>query len=214
LAVIFTTLALSLGGLIAGGHLADALKTTLPTIPARLVRKIFNPLFIFLGWGCWLGAILLAIFPPSNRWRGEVLFSLVFAPAGCLLRYFASTGLNNLVVTFPLGTFAVNMFGTAVEGMAYDVQHVGVGIMGLSGGGRIGCQVLQGVMDGFCGSLTTVSTLVAEMKSLRRKRHAYVYGVVSVVGGLALMLVIMGSVKWTVGFGQTVCETGYTSKVS
>jgi fluoride exporter len=214
LAVIITTLALSLGGLIAGGHLADALQAHLPSLPPRLIRKALNPLMVLLGWGCWLGAILLAIFPPSDRWRGEVLFSLVFAPAGCLLRYYASSGLNALVVTFPLGTFAVNMFGVAVEGMAYDVQHVGVGIMGLPGGGRIGCQVLQGVMDGFCGSLTTVSTWVAEMKSLRRKRDGYVYAGVSVLGGLALMVVIMGSVKWTVGFGQTGCETGYTSKVS
>jgi hypothetical protein len=59
-----------------------------------------------------------------------------------------------------------------------------------------------------------VSTWVAEMKSLRRKRDGYVYAGVSVLGGLALMVVIMGSVKWTVGFGQTGCETGYTSKVS
>ncbi|KAF1826927.1 uncharacterized protein K489DRAFT_289261, partial [Dissoconium aciculare CBS 342.82] len=204
LAVVSTTLALSLGGLIVGAHLAQSLERHLPVLPPLLLRKALDPLMVFLGWGCWLGAVLLAIFPPSEAWRGEVLFALVFAPAGCLLRYYSSSTLNSLVVTFPLGTFAVNMFGSAVEGMAYDVQHVGVGIMGLPGGGRIGCQILQGVMDGFCGSLTTVSTFVAEIRALRR-RHAYTYALVSVLGSLGLMLVIMGSVRWTVGWGEAVC---------
>jgi CrcB protein len=49
-------------------------------------------------------------------------------------------------------------------------------------------------MDGFCGALTTVSTFVAELNGLRRM-HAWMYGAASVVGGLAVMLVVMGSVR-------------------
>lgn len=115
----------------------------------------------------------------------------------------------------------MNMFGTAMEGMCYDLQHVGIGSSAAAalriGGGRIGCQVLQGVMDGFCGCLTTVSTWVAEIHGLSsqdgKKKYAYWYAGASVLGGLGLMVVIMGSVRWSVGFEEAVCNTGYPNKV-
>jgi CrcB protein len=104
------------------------------------------------------------------------------------------------------------MFGTAIEGMCYDIQHVGVGVNGAVGGGIVGCQVLQGVQDGFCGCLTTVSTWVGEIKGLKR-RSGYFYCVASVLGGLGLVVVIMGSVRWSVGWREPVCDTGYVSKI-
>jgi len=216
LGIIIATIALSLGGMIIGTHVALFIERCTPRLSSRLLSRILDPLMLVLGWGCWLGAIFLAIWPPdrfdgNEQWRGTVLFALVFAPLGCLLRFYASLKLNPLVPSFPLGTFAVNMLGTAVEGMCYDIQHVGVGIMGMVGGGRVGCQVLQGVQDGFCGCLTTVSTWVAEINGLKR-RNGYVYAFVSVVGGLCLMVVIMGSVRWTVGFSSSVCDTGYPNK--
>lgn len=225
LAVIISTLALSLGGLLVGAHIAVFMEDITPSLPVGFVRRVLDPLMIFLGWGCWLGAIFMSIWPPdrpggpssrgswaNETWRGEVLFALIFAPLGCLLRFYASLKLNGLVVTFPLGTFAVNMLGTAIEGMCYDVQHVGVGMTGLNGGGRIGCQILQGVMDGFCGCLTTISTWVSEINGLKRK-HGYLYAFASLVGGLCLMVIIMGSVQWSHGFSSPVCNTGYPSKV-
>ncbi|KAK4554441.1 hypothetical protein LTR86_008649 [Recurvomyces mirabilis] len=211
-AVVLTTLALSLGGLIVGAHLALAFDRITPRIHTPITCRLIDPLMVFLGFGCWLGAVFLTIWPPHQTWRGEVLFALVFAPAGCLLRFYASQKLNGLVAVFPLGTFAVNMLGTAIEGMCYDVQHVGVGIMGMTGGGRIGCQVLQGVQDGFCGCLTTVSTWVSEINGLKR-RHGYVYAFASVIGALCLMVVIMGSVRWTVGYSTPVCNVGYPNKI-
>ncbi len=74
-----------------------------------------------------------------------------------------------------------------MEGMFFDLQHAPIGA-----GTRVGCQVLQGGMDGFCGCLTTVSTWVAELKGFRM-RHAYKYGGVSIGMGLGLMVVIIGS---------------------
>lgn len=215
-AVVISTIALSLGGLIIGAHVALFLGRFTPRLSSRLSALILDPLMLLLGWGSWLGAVFLAIWPPdrfggNEQWRGTVLFALVFAPLGCLLRFYASLKLNPLVPSFPLGTFAVNMFGTAIEGMCYDIQHVGVGVMGMVGGGRVGCQVLQGVQDGFCGCLTTVSTWVGEINGLKR-RNGYVYAFGSVVGGLCLMVVIMGSVRWTVGFESPVCDTGYPNK--
>ncbi|KAL6239727.1 hypothetical protein BDW75DRAFT_198131 [Aspergillus navahoensis] len=204
IAVVLTTVSLSLSALIAGSHLALALNhLPIPhTLPFRLTRHIIDPLFTILGLGSWLGTILLAIFPPIGHkaWRGDALFAIVFAPLGALLRFYISSWLNARIPSFPLGTFAVNIVGTIILAMCYDLQHVEVGASAL-----VSCQVLQGVMDGFCGCATTVSTWVAELNGLKKRIEAYVYGVVSVGVALGFFVVITGSLKWTVGFVEPVC---------
>jgi len=197
LAVVITTVALSLGGLMLGAHCAMATERLIPSFPYSTTRRIIDPLFVFLGWGCWAGTIVMAIFPPHDAWRGQVVFALVFSPLGCLARFYLALYLNGKMATFPLGTLAANLTGTAVLGMAWDLAHV-------QSGGVLGCQVLQGVEDGFCGSLTTVSTWVAELNGLRR-RSAYIYGCASVLTSLAVMVLIMGGLRWTDGWSALMC---------
>ncbi|KAL5000316.1 CrcB-like protein-domain-containing protein [Aspergillus recurvatus] len=203
-AVILTTVSLSLSALIAGSHLALALNHfPIPlTLPFRLTRRIIDPPFTILGLGSWLGTILLVVFPPTGHkaWRGDALFAIVFAPLGTLLRFYISLWLNARIPSFPLGTFAMNVVGTIILAMCYDLQRVEVGASVL-----VSCQVLQGVMDGFCGCATTVSTWVAELNGLKKRIDAYIYGVVSVGVALGFFVVITGSLKWTVGFVQPVC---------
>lgn len=209
-AVIVLTVFLCIGALLAGAHLALAVEPITPRIPSLSARLFIDRFAMFLAWAAWLAAILMAIWPPERPggpignsawtdefWRGDALFALVFAPVGCLLRFYVALHLNGKIQSFPLGTFAVNIFGTAVESMFYALQHAPVG-------GRVDCQVLQGLMDGFCGCLTTVSTWVAELKGLRL-RHAYIYGVVSVATGVSLTVVIMGPVQWSRGFQPPLC---------
>ena len=210
LAVLIITVGLSLGALQLGGHLALGLEPFIPSIPYLFSRRVVDRSVIFLASGCWLGAIFMAFWPPDRpsgpvgnaswaqeTWRSKVLFALVFAPLGCLLRFYASLQLNGKIKSFPLGTFAVNIFGTLMEAIFLDLQRVPIG-------GMVGCQVLQGMSDGFCGCLTTVSTWVAELKGLRL-RHAYFYGLTSVGVGLGLMVIITGSLQWTVGFNSVLC---------
>ncbi|KAI0097122.1 CrcB-like protein-domain-containing protein [Daldinia grandis] len=205
LAVIITTISLSISGFFIGAQLALALEPITPSLPFNFTRKFLDRFAVFLAWGCWIGAILLSALPPdrfsspgaAETWRGRVTFSLVFAPLGCLGRFYASLYLNGYFPSFPLGTFSVNIFGTAILGMAWDLAHAPLG-------GVVDCQVLQGIEDGFCGCLTTVSTWVAELTALRRI-HAYVYGGVSVVAALACMIAIMGGLRWTDGFSTLAC---------
>ncbi|KAF2083512.1 hypothetical protein K490DRAFT_51468 [Saccharata proteae CBS 121410] len=210
LGVIFIEVSLSMSSLIVGAHMAmfmDPLKSKVSSIGAR---RVLDPAVVLLGWGIWLGAVFMAIWPPDRpggpaagsrtswaqeTWRGQAIFALVFAPLGCFLRFFASLRLNGLFAAFPMGTFAVNIVGTAVIGMCWDLQHARLG-SGLIGGGRVGCQVLEGVIDGFCGCLTTVSTWAVELKGLERK-HAYFYGLTSIAAGVMLLVVIMGPLLWT-----------------
>ncbi|GAB1214689.1 hypothetical protein ATERTT37_003853 [Aspergillus terreus] len=207
LAVILTTVALSLAALIFGAHLALALDPLTPSVPFRFARRVLDPLFVLLGWGCWLGAIFLAIWPPDRHdaspehWRSRAVFAVVFAPLGCLLRYYVSLALNARIPSFPLGTFAVNVFGTIILAMCFDLQRVAdIGATVLTS-----CQVLEGVQDGFCGTSTTVSTWVAELNGLGRRRQAYFYGVVSIAVGLGFFVVIAGSLGWTRGFVDPIC---------
>lgn len=208
-AVILLTVSLSLSALIFGAHVALALARVTPTVPFALTRRVLDRAMVVLGWGCWLGAVFLAIWPPDraegpDNWRGRAVLALVFTPLGCLLRFYVSLHLNSRIPNFPLGTFAVNIFGTVIEGLCYDLQHVS-GLGAVVPAALRGCQVLQGVMNGFCGSTTTVSTWVVELNGVSRRRHAYFYGVVSVGVALGLLVVIMGSLLWTRGFDNAVC---------
>ncbi|KAI1123219.1 CrcB-like protein-domain-containing protein [Nemania abortiva] len=205
LAIILGTIALSFSGFYLGAHLANALEPVTPSLRYPLSSKVIDPLAVVLGWGSWIGAVILSVVPPdrysnpgaSELWRGRATFALVFAPLGCLIRFYASTHLNGRFAAFPLGTFAVNVLGTIVLGLAWDLAHV-------PEGGVIGCQVFQGIEDGFCGCLTTVSTWVVELAVLGR-RKAYVYGGTSVVSALVPMIAIMGGLRWSDGFADLLC---------
>lgn len=212
LAVLIITVGLSLMAIQFGAHVALFLEPFTPSIPYLFARKIIDRSVVILAFGCWLAAIFMAIWPPDRpggpvgnkswaeeTWRSQALFALVFAPPGCLLRFYASLHLNGRIKAFPLGTFVVNIFGTIMEAVFLDLQRVPVG-------GMVGCQVLQGMSDGFCGCLTTVSTWVAELTALRIK-HAYFYGLMSVGVALSFMVIITGSLQWTKGFAHPLCTT-------
>lgn len=206
LAVLIIEPSVSISALKAGAHFALLLEPITPTIPHRFGRKVLDPIITVLAFGCWLAAIFLSIWPPGNdiHWRFRGLLPVAFSPVGCMLRFYLSRHLNGRLPSFPLGTFVANILGTAILGMAYDLQHAR-GIAASPDGSPGACSVLQGVIEGFCGCLTTVSTWVLELDGLRR-RHAWFYGLTSVVVGLALLVVIMGSMGWTVGFASPMCS--------
>lgn len=212
LAVIITTVALCISALIVGAELALALEKYTPSIPYIFARKFMDRGIVFLAWGSWLGSIFMAIWPPDRpggpayhggqeHWRGRALFAIVFAPLGCLARFYISLLLNAKIESFPMGTFTINMCGTAMDAILWDLQHSHSTV----GGGVVGCQVLEGMMDGFCGAATTVSTWVAELRGLRR-RHACVYGAMSVLVALGIMVGVMGGLLWGRGWQRPMCS--------
>ena len=177
LAYAIATLALSLGGLQAGAHAAAFLP--LPALPLRTIDAILVP----VGIGAWVAALATSALI-TTRWRGTVL-ACAFSPLGAASRFWASRWMNPVFRSFPLGTFSVNVVGTAV------LAGLTVGRYNHWPGGGA-CHVLVGLADGFCGCLTTVSTFAVEIKGLR-VGHAYFYAAASVAAGLGLMVVILGS---------------------
>lgn len=197
--VLIVQTAVSVGSLKTGAHIAVAAEPIFPSLPAEVLHRFLDPLSIPLGWGCWLGAAFLTIWPPSDDWRYRASFALVFAPPGAILRFYLSKHLNACIPAFPLGTFIANIFGTIIEGMCMDLQHLSMFMARVTGSSVTPCAALEGVMSGFCGCTTTVSTWVAELNGLRRG-HAWFYGLASVAIALAIQVVIMGSMVWTVGY--------------
>lgn len=201
LAILITQSGLSIGALKTGAHLALGLDRIMPSAPADLVRHscLGSVVPVVLGFGCWLGSVFLVIFPPGPAWRFRATMPLVFSPPGVLLRFYLSKYLNGRVPSFPLGTFAANIFGTCIEGMSYDLQHSGVVVGHITNTHATTCALLEGVSAGFCGCTTTVSTWVAELNGLRR-RHGWVYGLTTVAVALGFQVAIMGGLAWTRGF--------------
>ncbi|KAK3117692.1 hypothetical protein LTR53_000720 [Teratosphaeriaceae sp. CCFEE 6253] len=198
IAVIWIEVSMSLAALSLGGHLGIATHRWTDKLPAVSFERFMNKFVVFVGWGTWIGAVIMAIRPPHEAWRGQAVFAMLFAPVGAIMRFHLAKLLNRRIASFPLGTFAANVFGTCVLGMVWDLQH------SIANDVVIPCQVLQGVGDGFCGALTTVSTWVLELKALR-VRHAYVYAVLSLAISLACMIAIMGPLRWVVGFDMVTC---------
>lgn len=199
IAVLWIEVSMSLAALSLGAHLAIASHRWADRLPMISFEPPMNILTVFVGCGAWIGAIATAIWPPHGAWRGEAIFAVVFAPLGAVLRFHLSKRLNPKFASFPLGTFVANVFGTCILGLVWDLQHSS------PGSSPISCQVLQGVADGFCGGLTTVSTWVLELKALR-VRHAYIYAVASLGLSLACLVTIMGSLRWTTGLGLVSCK--------
>lgn len=214
-AILILHPAVSLAALKVGGHFGLLVrfftKTSRPIFNPQLTAKILNPIFVVVGLGCWLfGSLFITIFPPSSgpspaNWRARATIPLLFAPPGCILRYYLAKHLNRPTVAhFPWGTFIANVFGSFVLAMAWDLQHArGIGAVAGVGSAN-SCAVLLGVQEGFCGCLTTVSTWVVELNGMGR-RWGWAYGGSSVIIALAGVVIIMGGMGWTIGFSPPVC---------
>jgi fluoride ion exporter CrcB/FEX len=97
-----------------------------------------------------------------------LLTSLVFGIIGAYIRYLLSD-FNALNPTFPLGTFAANVAGTFIASGVLFVAKFVVDYYDTEMQA-----ILYGIIYGFCGCLTTVSTLVKEIDSLA-VNDAYLY---------------------------------------
>ena len=107
--------------------------------------------------------------------RATFLLSLALAPLGGLLRYLLGL-LNQGWPRFPLFTFVANVGASCLTGLmatqagsATCVAALAAPSVGGGGGGGAdawACVLYPAVATGFCGSLSTVSTFVAECRAI------------------------------------------------
>jgi CrcB protein len=141
--------------------------------------------------------VYLAAFPPffllSPDYRSKATAALLFAYPGALTRHLLGSVLNSKIPSFPLGTFGSNTMGTIVSALAYVFQNLP----------QDHCNgtkdaMLQGLVDGYAGCLSTVSTFIAEMHLLNR-RHAWTYVLTSWIIAQVFLILIIGSTYWARG---------------
>ncbi|GAA5847936.1 hypothetical protein JCM9279_003499 [Rhodotorula babjevae] len=175
-----------------GIHLAHVVPSPSRHPRSRPAQGLFNLTTIVIGPLFWLGALMLLIFGPSS-WRSRATFAIVVAPPGSILRYLASKHLNPINPRFPVGTLVVNSTSVLVFAvMALLAHHPRA---------PLGCAALKGVQDGFCGSLSTISTMVVELRGLRTG-DGYRYFAVSWCVAQALLVVVLGTWVWSGDRGE------------
>jgi CrcB protein len=163
------TLAISIASVSFGAHIARAIKPHFPSLPSpsRSVRYCLSVLSILM-----YAATLPAYFKLSPSYRHQATAALLFAFPGALTRYLLSIQLNPRNKTIPLGTFTANAVGTALLGTFHVLQSTS------SPPSQNACAILQGLADGYCGCLTTISTFAVEVVTLKSRR-AWFYVLIS-----------------------------------
>lgn len=183
---ILLTLAVSMGALALGLHFANLI---LSHIPMKLptVRYPMRYALSILSAVAYVLTIPMYFILP-HRYRAEATAALLFSFPGALLRHVISIKLNPLNKSFPLGTFTVNILGTLLVGSFHTLQR----------DKRLwdpaSCVMLQALMDGFCGCLSTVSTFAVEIHGLRVR--AWVYAGASIFVAQLALVVVTGIPRW------------------
>lgn len=203
LAVTLVTISLSTTALTLGAQLSSFLPSSPPTSsrtprhPPNLHHHppSYHVLSLLLGPLSLLASLLLFFLAPPS-WRPRATFAILLGPPGTLLRYELSRRLNRIYSALPLGTLAANTLATLIFALTAL-------FMRRTGTGATSCAALWGMQDGFCGSLSTVSTFVVELRGLGR-RESWRYAGVSWALGQAVMLLVLGSWAWSGDRGE-VC---------
>jgi len=118
----------------------------------------------------------------SGAAAAATLFTLLFAPPGALLRYWLGARYNAWPEHLRLGTLLANLGACAVMVLVVAAMAA----HGCFDARPWAAAALRGVASGFCGSLSTMSTFVAQLHEMD-KVHALAYGLLSWAGALALM---------------------------
>lgn len=153
-----------------------------------------------IGVAAYIASIVLIGVKPS--WRSWT-FAILFAPWGALLRYHLAR-FNN--TKYPKGTLLANVIGSTLIAIFTLLSRARTSESDTSNliRSQLSCQVLQGLIGGFCGALTTISTFVSELFALPTKR-AYSYTITSYTISFIIVLLILGPYSWTIGLNSPVC---------
>eukprot|EP00798_Chlamydomonas_sp_ICE-L_P025950 gene25950-11631_t len=129
----------------------------------------------------------------SSEDLGELWFGILFAPLGCITRWQLSK-LNGTIGWFPLGTWAANIIATSTD---FAMRALLLRLTLSS----VVASLLDGIILGFGGCLSTVSTWMTEVQKQTladpRGFMAFQYVASSVVAATAAGIVIYGSAVWT-----------------
>jgi fluoride ion exporter CrcB/FEX len=195
LSVVITQMGLSISGFHLGRHMIHFYDP-----PFHHIHTLENILAV-AGVLAWIAVICLMAVSSWRAW----CFTALIAPIACWMRYYVSLWLNPKNKQFPFGTFTVNIIAVTVLAVVVLLMRGKLKEGGQIVTSELSCQILQGLDDGFCGTLSTVSTFVVELHNLRLGR-SYIYAGSTIILGFCIMVVIVGSYNWAVGLTSPVCS--------
>ncbi|KAF7977431.1 hypothetical protein HWV62_3584 [Athelia sp. TMB] len=180
------TLIVSIASVQFGVYISTNLSPRLPALspPGPIARYTVTAISVLI-----YAATFPAYFRLPAEYRHQATAALLFSFPGTLTRYILSIKVNPLIKAMPLGTFTANALGTALLGTFHVLQNTAAPKSANA------CALLQGLLDGYCGCLTTVSTFAAEVGALK-KQKAWFYAALSWITGQLLLLVILGPSIW------------------
>eukprot|EP00127_Corallochytrium_limacisporum_P004024 Clim_evm73s156 gene=Clim_evmTU73s156 len=155
------------------------------------LKATMNDRFWHHLWGVFIPVVVivlsltlpLAIF--DDRREAEVWIArLGFAPPGALLRWQLAR-FNNRSENFKWGTFAANILAVIVITAAQIINAEQLEDDVPSGAAKR--DVVLGIIGGFCGSLSTISSFVHELH-IMEPRPSFVYAAVTIAIAFLVML--------------------------
>lgn len=190
---IIAILFLSFGSYYFGSHLMKRYHKYHPPIEGAwftnhvaLKPKVWEWTFLGSAIGLWALMILLSVLTSINK---SLWLSGSLAPLGTWTRFLLSSLFNNRNPYFPYGTFLANVSGSSLISILYILSF---------NSSMTGCVWIVAAQSGFCGCLTTVSTLMVELHFLKFK-YAWRYGALSISAGLLSIIIVFGSFMWSSG---------------
>ncbi|TDL29553.1 hypothetical protein BD410DRAFT_779993 [Rickenella mellea] len=188
----FFTLAISLSSVTLGIHLSKPVARHFPVLrpPPVPVRRALTAACILT-----YVATIPVYFRLSPDFRHQTTSAMLFSFPGALTRYILAVKVTPLVKLLPMGTLLANTSATALLGMFHVLQRTH------ALPSKIACGILQGLIDGYCGCLSTVSTFAVEVGAMNAKK-AWLYVGLSWSISQLLLLVIIGPSWWRGGINE------------
>ena len=181
--------ALKLGSSVANS-IAPRFQSTCCAAPiAFCTKRWISAISIFIGWTLVTGGVVCLILIDL-----QLLFSLLLGCVGTYLRWCLSRldKCQRCVRRFPLGTFLANVSGAWIIGLT----HVAAAFFYAEGTSDTLLMLLGGVSTGFCGCLTTVSSLIDQLCTLPF-HCACLYAFSSIACAQAGLITTLAVFAWT-----------------
>eukprot|EP00055_Hartaetosiga_balthica_P013982 m.74353 g.74353 ORF g.74353 m.74353 type:complete len:400 (+) comp8451_c0_seq1:29-1228(+) len=145
-----------------------------------------------------LVTILLIATAPSGSPNAQLAWITLFAPIGALCRHLLCSKISkrsSFKVIVWNGTYVANVIGCIILAVLVVVQSTTTTFTKENVVFSID-SVLTGLLTGFCGSITTVSTFISDAHKMAQsssKREAVYYVILSMVTGQVIVFTILGA---------------------
>lgn len=189
---IFSAFCLSKRGTRGTDALIDSQPQNPPSDPPRPI-SVLNIAASIASIALWIVFGILFIFVSRSRhWVGPAILT----PFGVGLRWYTSRW-NAKYPKFKLYTFMVNQLGVLIYAIVlvcatkFDSPQ-----------NSVRSAILAAIITGFCGALTTTSTLISELHHIGDKRFSVLYFLASVIVAQILALVVLAVAKFGAHIGK------------